>query len=151
MIAILPLWTLMTHLQWLNNLLMLTVFMATLVHCGHIDTTVLGLNTHFSPAHIAITLDVIAWILIQLEYAAQTHSVCWNMSNAFTITLFLLSASGSSCIDGQLQLVGGQTSNEGRLEYCNQGQWSPFCNLGDEEATVACKQLGHTVYPCEYC
>ena len=64
--------------------------------------------------------------------------------------VYFLSSSGSPCIDGQLQLGGGQTSNEGRLEYCHQGMWSPFCNLDDEEATVACKQLGYTAYPCEY-
>ena len=67
------------------------------------------------------------------------------------VTLYFLLSSGSSCTNGQLQLVGVQTSNEGRLEYCNQGQWSPFCSLDDEEATVACKQLGYIAYPCESC
>ena len=42
--------------------------------------------------------------------------------------------------------MGGQASNEGRLEYCYNGQWSPFCTLRSQEATVACRQLGYTHY-----
>ena len=52
---------------------MWTVFTAPLVHCGRTDMTVLGRNTHFILAHTAITLNAIAQVLIQLEYAAQTH------------------------------------------------------------------------------
>lgn len=51
--------------------------------------------------------------------------------------------------DGDVRLVGGMNDNEGILEYCAFGSWSPFCSLGDEEATVACKQLGHYQYTCE--
>ena len=46
--------------------------------------------------------------------------------------------------NGSIRLSGGQTSNEGRLEYCYNGNWSPFCTLRPQEATVACKQLGYT-------
>ena len=41
--------------------------------------------------------------------------------------------------------MGGASSNEGKLEYCHNGAWSSFCIVfDDEEATVACKQLGFT-------
>ena len=46
--------------------------------------------------------------------------------------------------NGSIRLSGGLTSNEGRLEYCYNGNWSPFCTLRPQEATVACKQLGYT-------
>ena len=53
----------------------------------------------------------------------------------------------SSCSsNGILRLVGGQNSHEGVLEYCYNGKWSPFCYLDDEEASVACKQMGYSKY-----
>ena len=53
------------------------------------------------------------------------------------------------CNESDLQLVGGLSPNEGRLEFCYQQQWSPFCILSHTEASVACKQLGYTQYTCE--
>ena len=50
------------------------------------------------------------------------------------------------CINDRIQLVGGQSSTEGILEYCFNGQWSHFCTLQPQEATVACKTLGYTHY-----
>ena len=56
----------------------------------------------------------------------------------------------SVCTNGTVRLMGGQTSAEGRLEYCYNGQWSPFCTLRSQEATVACNQLGYTHYKGNY-
>ena len=54
---------------------------------------------------------------------------------------------GTSCAqNGTLRLTGGKNNNEGVLEYCYNGYWSPFCHLDGEEAVVACKQLGHQPY-----
>ena len=53
------------------------------------------------------------------------------------------------CNESDLRLVGGMSPNEGRLEFCYQQQWSPFCTLHHAEASVACKQLGYTQYTCE--
>ena len=53
------------------------------------------------------------------------------------------------CTNGQIQLVGGQTVAEGRLEYCYNGQWSSFCTLHPMEAILACKELGYTQYTCK--
>jgi deleted-in-malignant-brain-tumors protein 1 len=57
-------------------------------------------------------------------------------------------SSGDNCQDGAARLRAGSDNTEGRLEYCYQGQWSAFCWLQDETATVACKELGFTKYPC---
>ena len=45
-----------------------------------------------------------------------------------------------------VRLVGGQSSNEGRLEYCYNGAWTQLCtsNFNIEEAVAACRQLGYT-------
>ena len=54
------------------------------------------------------------------------------------------------CTNGQIRLMGGESPAEGRLEYCYKGQWSPFCTLRAQEATVACKELGYNRYTGEW-
>jgi hypothetical protein len=43
-----------------------------------------------------------------------------------------------------IQLVGGKNKFEGRVEVCQNKQWKTVCHDGwdDEEARVACRQLG---------
>ena len=50
------------------------------------------------------------------------------------------------CSNGAVRLVGGLSSNEGRLEYCYNGAWTQLCysNFHNEEAIAACRQLGYT-------
>ena len=49
----------------------------------------------------------------------------------------------TACTNGTVRLVGGASSNEGKLEYCYNGAWSPVCYIFQaKEAMVACKQLG---------
>ena len=58
---------------------------------------------------------------------------------------------GSECNNnnGAIRLQGnnGQT-DRGRLEYCYNGYWSPFCKLDPVAASVACKEMGFTQYTC---
>ena len=54
---------------------------------------------------------------------------------------------GSECIvNGQIRLMGSQKPGQGRIEYCHNGYWSPFCKLDPVTASVVCKQLGYTTY-----
>ena len=60
----------------------------------------------------------------------------------------------SNCSDGDVRLVGGAASNEGRVEVCMNRAWGSVCNSttrdgrhGEdwdlEEGRVVCRQLGH--------
>ncbi|XP_019633514.1 PREDICTED: soluble scavenger receptor cysteine-rich domain-containing protein SSC5D-like [Branchiostoma belcheri] len=51
---------------------------------------------------------------------------------------------GTNCEDG-LQLVGGSSPNEGRVEVFHEGTWESVCQAGWdlEDADVVCRQLGY--------
>ena len=63
----------------------------------------------------------------------------------------------STCIDTDVQLVGGETEREGRVEMCFNGVWGAVCASGwnDIAANIVCKQLGYTssseLKKCAWC
>ena len=50
------------------------------------------------------------------------------------------------CNNGDVRLVGGANPLEGRIEVCFYNQWGTICDSfwGNEEARVACRQLGYS-------
>ena len=50
----------------------------------------------------------------------------------------------SDCNGKVVQLVGGASSNEGRVEICQNGEWGTVCSdhWSMNDALVACRQLG---------
>ena len=65
----------------------------------------------------------------------------------YNFTLLLLPSPPDCCSLGDIRLVGGQHSGEGRLEYCSGGVWGTVCNeeWNLNNTLVACRQLGFNV------
>ena len=75
------------------------------------------------------------------------HNCIYNL-----FIIFIISHINVECNNEEIRLVGGESSDEGRLEICYNDIWTPVCvtYFHDEEAAVACKQLGYTHYSCTY-
>ena len=52
----------------------------------------------------------------------------------------------AACTNGDIRLIGGSNSYEGRVEVCNNNAWGTVCDdfWGTADANVACRQLGYS-------
>ena len=62
------------------------------------------------------------------------------------MTFFIVSAEGCST-DGEVRLVDGPSDREGTVQVCVGGAWGTIHHnsWGSQDATVVCRQLGHSV------
>ena len=54
----------------------------------------------------------------------------------------------AKCENGEIQLAGGQSDMEGRVEICMDETWGTVCDDSwqDVSANIACRQLGFSRY-----
>ena len=62
----------------------------------------------------------------------------------FTPSFFFVICTVHTCIFGEVRLVGGNSSSEGREEMCYRGVWGSICyhRWYNIDAAVVCRQLG---------
>ena len=73
-------------------------------------------------------------------------------NNLYPLQYVLQSLIDYNCTDGDVRFrkqFSDSDTDEGRVEYCYEHHWTPFCVLHDEEATVICKSKGHLQYTCK--
>ena len=52
-------------------------------------------------------------------------------------------ATSSSCTNGKFRLSNGNNDNQGRVEYCYEGEWTAMCSLMMQAARMICEHLGY--------
>lgn len=55
----------------------------------------------------------------------------------------------NDCSNGDVKLVDGTDSSNGRVMYCFEGYWAPLCSISPSTASAICQTIGFTS-PCEY-
>ena len=78
----------------------------------------------------------------RIMYADMQHfHTCFKLS-VLLICVYIQLVSG--CTNGTIQLAGGRSSNEGRVEICINGVWGTVCDdsWDNNNARVVCRQLG---------
>ena len=78
------------------------------------------------------------------SYAKVIDNPMHNKSDSYNNVHDFMLTGTSSCEDGDVRLVGGETEREGRVEMCYNGVWGSVCASGWDEvaANLVCSELG---------
>ena len=77
-----------------------------------------------------------------IMYITVVHTLPTSIISSLLLCMLTVPQCSSN---GSVRLVGGASSNEGRVEVCVNGLWGTVTNYrwDSREATVVCKQLGY--------
>ncbi|KAL5460311.1 hypothetical protein EMCRGX_G033753 [Ephydatia muelleri] len=83
--------------------------------------------------------------LLQCAYAVSADLSCDHSDDAGILCPAVnVTAHNCPCQSGDIRLMAGTSSNEGRVEVCYNCVWGTVCDSGwnDKDAQVVCRQLG---------
>ena len=114
----------------------------TNVHCTGAEDTIDDCTKQVVPLSDGRTIYLNASVVgVDCIYEPPTHPPCIDVN--------ITALPKDGCSEGDVKLVGGDGDNdEGRVDYCIDGRWSPFCIMDETTASVICKTLGFTDYSC---
>ena len=80
-----------------------------------------------------------------LVYDASTTQLVRYLFTAAAVVISL-TVLCAACTNGDLRLIGGSSSFEGRVEICWNNEWATVCDdfWSNADARVVCRQLGLT-------
>ena len=115
----------------------------TNVHCKGGEDTIDDCTKQVVPLSDGRLIYLNATVVgVDCIYEAPTHPPC------ISVNLTELALDG--CTNNEIRLVGDPDNDgdEGRVDYCIDGRWSPFCIMDEITASIVCKTLGFTDYSC---
>ena len=95
-------------------------------------------GTSFSSLHARMSLGMSKEALSTCPFFGRLNCGALFISPWLTKIAFY-----TECIHGEIELIGGNNSLEGRVEICIDGQVTTVCgSLSNASANVVCRQLG---------
>lgn len=94
------------------------------------------------------TSPCVLTVRMPMSYAVVSTGLASWQSIKLSLLLFSAPPNAtlpSECENGDVQIVGGTVTNEGRVELCFHGHWGTICSdtWNNADAGVVCKQLGY--------